>query len=369
VISELGFGGAETVVHDLAVGMAARGHDVRVAALFDVPGLDDDFGDRLARKSIPVHRLGMRHKADMARLFGLGRMIRRERPDVVHAHLWHADVAARTGAILAWPCRATLVSTVHTAERRPVGWRFAFDRLTGSLEQAKVFVSPSVLQLYARRTGVPSAKCSVIPNGIDLSAFAQLPDRAASRKLLGLRTDGPVVGSVARLDPYKGLSTLLSAVRTLIDRWPDASVVIAGIGPEEATLRAKSDSLGLADRVHFVGFQRDVRPVLAAMDTFALPSDWEGLPLATLEAMAAGLPVVVSDVPGNRDLVQDGYNGLLVARGSVTALADAIEQCWKAPALARQLAQQARVTAASFSIAEMLNRYERLYSDLLAGLA
>ena len=367
IISELGFGGAEMTVYSLATALAARGHTVHVAGLFDLPALERDIGHELADQAVTVHRLGMRNKLDLPRLLRLVALIRRTRPDVVHTHLWHADVAGRLCCQLAGRGRPALVSTVQTAEGRPMGWRFAINRLTGVLEDASVFVSPSVMGFCARHGGLRAGRCLVIPNGIDLRHFAELPDRREVRARWAVPADALVVGTVARLEPYKAVADLVRAFAALAGRWPRAMLVIAGSGPEEASLRGQVQALGLADRVRLVGFQRDVRPVLAALDVFVLPSRWEGLPLAALEAMAAGLPVVVTNVAGSRDLIRHERTGLVVPAGDVGALAVAIERCWTDGEFAKRLGRLARQAAGAYSIDNMVTRYERLYWEVLGA--
>jgi len=365
IISELGFGGAETTVYNLATALSARGHAVHVAGLFDPPGLDRDIGHELAHHAVTVHRLRMRNKLDLPRLLRLVPLIRRTRPDIIHTHLWHADVAGRLGCQLAGRRRPVLVSTVQTAEGRPMGWRFAINRLTGRLEDATAFVSPSVMGFCARHGGLRAGRCLVIPNGIDLRRFGELPDRREFRARWAVPTEALVVGTVARLERYKAVADLVRAFAVLAGRWDGAMLVIAGSGPEEGSLRTQIRAVGLAGRVRLVGFQRDVRPVLAALDVFVLPSRWEGLPLAALEAMAAGLPVVVTDVPGSRDLIRHERTGLVVPAGDVGALAGAVERCWSGGDFGKRLGRLARQAAAAYSIDQMVARYEQLYWEVL----
>jgi len=364
LITEMAPAGAERVVHDLAIGLTTKGHQVCVATLLDDPGAPETLTDDLARRGVAVTRLRMRSKRDLLRLSALAALLRQSSPDILHTHLWHADLAAKALLPAIWRRRPVLLSTVHIADRRPVRWRFAIDRLTQPLVDQVASVSPSVMNFYRRRAGIAPRKCVVVPNGIDLTAYDALPDRRHARARWVSASVEPVIGTIARLDPQKGLPVLLHAFSILARRRPQAALLVAGTGPEREALERLAVRLGIADRVQMLGFQRDVRPVLAALDVFVLPSRWEGFGLATLEAMAAGLPVVVTDVPGSRDLVQHEQTGLVVPPNDPRALAQAVARCLSQADLSAQLSQRARVAAANFSVQKMVERYEQLYLGL-----
>jgi len=208
-------------------------------------------------------------------------------------------------------------------------WRYGLNRMTCSLADRVVCVSPKVADFVVEQIGVPRDKIVVIPNGVDLTDFCHLPEKHAARTALGLPADRLVLGTVSRLQPVKRLDMLLRALVWL----GRAHTVIVGYGPEEHRLKMLAEQLGLQERVHFVGHQRDVRPWLAAMDVFVLSSDWEGMPNAVLEAMACGLPVVATSVGGTPDVVVDGGTGLLVPRRDPLSLAEALRALAADPVL------------------------------------
>jgi len=364
LITEMAPAGAEKIVHDLAIGLSAKGHHVHVATLLDAPNAPATLTDNLAGHGIGVTRLAMRSKVDLPRLSALASLLRRSRPHILHTHLWHADMAAKAVLPAVWRRRPALLSTIHIADRRPVHWRFAIDRLTQPWVDQTAFVSRSVMHFYRRRVGLAARKCVVVPNGIDLTAYQTLPDRLQARARWISASAEPVIGTIARLDPQKGLPVLLHAFSKLARRWPQAALLIAGTGPERDPLERLAAKLGIADRLHMLGFQHDVRPVLAALDVFVLPSRWEGFGLATLEAMAAGLPVVVTDVPGSRDLVHHEQTGLVVPPNDSHALAQAVARCLSHADLRAQLGRQARIAAGAFTVQRMVDRYEQLYLAL-----
>ena len=358
VITELAPAGAERVLYHLATGLAARGHGVQVANLFDRPGRNRDVGDQLIEAGIPLTRLGMRSKRDISVLARLAAVVRQFNPDIIHSHLWHADLVTRLWRLAAHGHRPATVSTVHIAERRPVAWRFAIDRVLHRWSDKITFVSQSVCDFHAPSVGAARSRCVVIPNGIDLNRYQTVTP-------LPVDAPGPVViGTIARLDRQKALPDLLRAARTLVDGGLDVRVLIAGDGPERHALADQTRTLNLQDRVTMLGFVEDVPRVLGQLRVFVLPSLWEGFGLATLEAMAAGLPVVVTDVPGSRDLVRHEQTGLIVRPGHPDALANAIRRYLDDPALAGSVARHARQTAMAYSLDAMVSRYERLYVTL-----
>jgi glycosyltransferase involved in cell wall biosynthesis len=173
----------------------------------------------------------------------------------------------------------------------------------------------------------------------------------------------PLVLTVARLDAQKGIPVLLDAVASV----PDAAFVVAGDGPDRAALEARAVSLGLADRVRFLGHRRDVASLLAAADVLVLPSLYEGLPLSVLEAMIAGVPVIATAVGGTDEVVRDGETGTLVPPGDASALAAAIRRVLGDRERSSRLADAARaLVAREHSVEAMVASVSRLYETLLA---
>jgi glycosyltransferase involved in cell wall biosynthesis len=241
-------------------------------------------------------------------------------------------------------------------------WRYWLNRFTHPLADRVTCVSQQVADFVAREVGIPSEETVVIPNGVDLHRFDRLPAKQEVRRTLGLPNDELLVGTVTRLNPVKRLDVLLRAVAAL----EGVHTVIVGDGPERRQLEAMADQLGLADRVHLVGHQQDVRPWLAALGVFVLSSDWEGMSNALLEAMAAGLPIVATAVGGVPEVVVDDATGLLVPPGDPNALAEAITRLLRDPDLRRTMGQAGRARVVQhFSIDETVRLTEELYTTLL----
>lgn len=322
--------------------------------------------EKLRSRGVSVEALGLRGKWDAARLAGLAGLFGRFRPDILHTHLFHADLAGRLAGAVAGVGRS--VTTVHVAEMRFRPWQFAFARLADGLCERIICVSKSVRDFHKRRSGLPENRYTVIPNGVDAAAYQFDPQiRSAWRGRLGLADDVPLAVFVGRLDRQKGLDVLLDAMDSLAGDGKQIRLAIAGEGPQKAMLddflarrpgRALTTYLGLTD---------DVRGLLSAADIFVMPSRWEGYGLAMAEAMAAGRAVIGTRVPGLLDIVPPEA-GLLIEPENPRALAAAMETLAGDPALRASLGRVAQTHAAkNLDIGGFIRDHEALYLDLMEG--
>jgi glycosyltransferase involved in cell wall biosynthesis len=393
LITTLGPAGAERGVYELSRRLDRRQFDVQVVAL-----QGGQVADWLRDAGVPVTVLGLRGKWDMLRLARLPGLLRELRPDVLHTHLFHADLAGRPAASLA--AVPHLVHTVWTAEGRWRPWQFAWARYLRRRCDRIVCVSPSVREHHARLSGLPAEDYTVIPWGVDTEAFRR--DRLSRRRLRaawGIAPGEVVVAFVGRLEFYKGIDLLLAAMARLgqtppspaaspqetpADESPAAGggesagsqpppgavrLVIAGDGP---CRRAVADYIAHGPggrRARMLGHVQDVRAVLSAADVYLMPSLWEGWPLALGEAMSACLPAVGTNVPGVRDLIVPGQTGLLVAPGDPAALAGAVLQLAASGRLRVRLGHAGRRRIVEhFSIARTVGAHEELYEHIAGHL-
>jgi glycosyltransferase involved in cell wall biosynthesis len=187
--------------------------------------------------------------------------------------------------------------------------------------------------------------------------------RQAKRAELGIPEDAPVVGCVCVLTEQKGLSHFLDAARAIHDLRPDVRFLIVGGGPLEQSLRNKANEFGLGSAVHFTGWRFDVAELLCALDVFVMSSLWEAMPVALLEAMAARLPIVVTNVGQNACIVEDGVSGVIIEPADASLISSAVLKLLQRPADAARLAEAAlgRVHQ-HFSTDRMIERYESLYA-------
>jgi glycosyltransferase involved in cell wall biosynthesis len=359
LITELRPAGAERCVYELATRLDRSRFDVRVIAL-----RGGTVEDALRQAGVETAVLNVRSKWDFLKVRDLADLLRRWRPDVLHTHLFHADLAGRFAARLAGVPH--VVHTVHVAERRFRPWQFAWANLAAGWCDRIVAVSRDVAEFHAERSGLPRSAYTVIPNGIDVAAYAR--DEIARNRLRSqwsVGDDHVVAAFVGRLDRQKGVDTLLRAVGKLSPRRPGLRLVIAGEGPLRNELESLIAELRLGSCVQMLGFVQDVRAVLSAADVFVLPSRWEGFGLAAAEAMAAGLPVIAGRAAGLRELVEEGRTGLLVDADDASDIAQAIDRMLVSSSDRASMGSAgARRVEDSFKIERNVTRHEELYDEI-----
>ena len=289
--------------------------------------------------------------------------LREHRTDVFHLHVG----TGREDFDGARAARAAGVPLVVQTQHLP--WLMKDPRkkarLFSALEPVDVVITVSEAQRRTyERIGVPPALMTTVPNGIRTRERSL--GRAAARAALGLDPDQPVVLTVGRLTVMKGQRYLVEAVPALAERVPGVAVVLLGDGHLRAALSAQAEALGVADRVHLAGHRGDARALLDAADVFVLPSRHEGMPLAAMEAMDAGLPVVATDVIGTSEVVAHGETGLLVPPQDPAALAAALGEVLRDPDLRARLGAAGRARYEQcFTSARMAARTAEVYEAAL----
>jgi glycosyltransferase involved in cell wall biosynthesis len=356
VINNLPVGGAERFLVILAAAQRDLGWSPEVCTLSRPNPLAAELGER----GLPHLDLGRVRFNDPRLVLDLWRRMRERRPDVVHTHLFYADTSGRLASRAAGV--RVVVSTEHSTEGAVLSRRRQFAiRATAPLATRIVAVSTAVRAATARRLGVPESRLDVIPNGIEIEAFARATP--LSRVELGAGPGTILVGAVGRLDDAKGYDVLIEALAHLGD--PRLRLIVAGDGPRRAALADLAAARGVTRAVRWLGWRDDVPRLLATVDYVAMPSRYEGHSMALLEVMAAGRACIVSDIP---ELVGTaGDAALSVPRGEVVALAAALRRLADDAELRQLLGARARAAVGKFSIAESARRYLALYETLLAS--
>ena len=374
-IGSLGLGGAESQMALLIEGLKRRGWRCEVLAL-DARGT---LRARLDELGVTVHDGGYVSEAPRVRkvllliraLLQLWWRAVRLRPTALHAYLPLTNfLGAVAGRLALVPVVITSRRALGTHQDRLPLWR-SFDRLANRLSTLVTVNSHAVAADTVARDGIAPNKLVLIPNGIDFSRFSEpLADRAALRTALGLDTpDGvtPGIVFVGNLIPYKGHADLIDAIAQLKPRDQPARFLLVGEDRGLGTdLAARACARGVADRISFIGSREDVASILAASDGFVLPSHEEGFSNALLEAMAAGLLIVATDVGGNSEALEDGRLGTLVPPRDPAALARAIDLLLDAlsdsadTGTARN-AEAARTVRKRYSIDRMVEAHIVLY--------
>lgn len=354
-------GGLERVVLDLARLGPELGLRPVVAALERA----GPWADLVRQRGAPFYLLGKRPGLDPRMLPALMGLLRRERVDVIHAH---NQAAAFYGGLAGLFCRRPMIVTRHGASFGRDASHLRLGRLAARLAQRVVCVGEEARQVARRVDRVPEARLRLIYNGVDTALYRPDPvARAAARSELGLALTEPVLISVGRLSAEKDHHTLLTALALLGQRGTPPRLLVVGGGPERQALERAAAELGLGAAVLWLGERQDVPRLLAACDAFALSSLSEGVSIAVLEAMAAGLPVAATMVGGNPELVEQGRGGLLVPPGDPAALAAALGRLLEDPARARAMGQAARARVEErFSLIATARAYVGLYREVVA---
>lgn len=350
-----GPGGAEVMLLRLAESLRDRGW--RVVPVGPEAGCGWLAGEFRNRGFLP-ETFTLRRAVDPGCADRLARTLAARRVDVVHSHEFTMGVY---GALAASRLRIPHVITMHGGKHFAEAWRRRVAlRWAARRSRAVVAVSEATRRHLTEAIGLRAADIAVVPNGVPTPNGK----RARVRDELRLGADEPLVLAVGNLYPVKGHRVLLDALGILAEREPQRRwrMAIAGRGEEEGNLREQAARLGIADRLHLLGQRSDIADLLAAADLWTMPSLSEGLPLALLEAMMAGLPIVSSAVGGIPEVVRDGKEALLVPSEDPAALAGAIARLLDDAALRATLGRAAKAVAErSYHVDAMTDGYEGLY--------
>jgi len=360
LIKGLGPGGAEKLLVSGARVRDREAFDYEVAYL--LPWKTEFVAD-LEALGVRTRCFGNRHAQDLRWLLRLRRLLGSEHYDVVHLHSpYVAGVARLVVRTMRASHRPKVVSTEHNVWSRYTRATRALNTVTFPLGDAWLSVSDEVRASISRRL---RTRVEVVVHGIVLGDVAPSADLHESvRAELGIGPGDVVVATVANFRAQKAYPDLLAAARLLADRNVPARFVIIGQGPLEGEIRALRASLGLEHSVELLGFRPDVLRVLAGCDLFALASHYEGYPIAIMEALAVGLPIVATSVGGVPDGVRDGVEGLLVPPKRPDLLAGAIEALVRDPQRRAAMGAAAAERGRGYDIAGAVRRIEQIYADL-----
>lgn len=350
-----GPGGAETVLLQLAEELRRRGNDVMPVGPANGCGW---LGGEFRARGFTPRTYVLRRALDWGCVTSLTDVLRNHRSQVVHSHEFTMAVY---GAAAARRAGARHVITMHGGRYYAEAWRRrAALRWAMRRSAATTAVSGATAVDLRRSLGVPDDAVRVVPNGIEMPRGR----RDNLRRELGVGDDELLIVSIGNLYPVKGHAVLVRALGELEQQGgaPSWRLAVAGRGEEEGPLRALADDAGIAPRVHLLGFRSDAPDILAAGDLFVMPSLSEGLPLALVEAMATGLPIVASDVGGIPEVVARDREAVLVPAASPPALAAAIRSLLMDPVRRAALGAAAQRRAyRDFSVGRMGDAYEALY--------
>lgn len=343
LMTDLLIGGVPTVVRQLAAELHRQGVDVQVAAL----GEWGPAADQIQAQGVRVKALGAKSALNIGVFEALVRHLRQQRTDVLFSVLLHANVAAAYARFRLPGLR--LIQSIATTQPNP-HWHWRLQGLIAPLAERFIVPSQAVVEVAARRSMIARSRFVVVPNPVDVAGLSQITPASWTEPIR--------VGFLGRLDPIKRIPDLLEAIALLGD---EVQLEIFGTGEHEPLIRRQIAAMGIASRVRLHGAVADASMALPHISTLVLPSAAEGFGMVLAEAMAAGVPVVASDIPGIREVVDDGQTGLLVPVGSPRAIADAIKRLVKDEALRCRLVEQGRrIAHGRYSIERVAQGYRRM---------
>jgi len=371
LITDLDIGGAEKALVRTVIGLDKRMYNPTVCCLRG----RGPVAEEIESAGVPVAPLNMSGKFDLAAVFRLFRLLWKEEISIVHSYLYHANIlgrivgrVARVPIIISSERSVILSEEVVNKNTLEMGSRLRrlMNGLSMRLSDRVVTVSELVRETLIAASKIDPKRLVTIHSGVNLEGYQIDGDITAKKKGLGLETSAAVIGAIGRLDRVKGVEYLLRAAAKVIFKTPDAAFLIVGDGSQREALEQLARSLGISHRMVFTGQRDDVPELLSTMDVLVLPSLYEGLPNAVLEAMAAGKPVIATRVGGTPEVVEDKVTGLLVPPRDPEALAEAIIALIQDRERAEAMGQVGRARVEEyFSVERMIAETETLYEELI----
>ncbi|MEW6066683.1 MAG: glycosyltransferase [Nitrospirota bacterium] len=326
----------------------------------------DTIGKEIETNGIEVVYLNrLKHKFDWKIVKDIYKLIQLWNIKIVRTHQYHANLYGRLAAWLARvPCIVASVHNVYTIDKKI--HRRIINKCFAGFTDKIIAVSNAVKRDIIRYDRVPEDKIMVIYNGKEIDSFLNIKENI--RTELGISPEIPVIGTVGRLTPQKGQKYLIEAISKLKNKFPGMVLLIAGDGPLKQKLEKYSEMLGLSEDIKFLGTRRDIPAILSAMDIFVLPSIWEGLCNALIEAMAAGKPIIATDIQPNKEIISSERLGMLIPPENSDAIASSIELLLNNKGIAENMRELSRKKVAlDYNINTSIQKYESLFEEILKG--
>lgn len=334
----------------------------------------------LADADIPVTVLQKRFRFDPLTWVRLRRTLHQQQPDVIHSFLFSANSYVRMAGMR--PASARVVVSERCVDSWKSGWQLATDRRLAGRMHAMTVNSPSVARFYQDTVGIPQDQIHMIPNAVCFDPLSETSENTTSevdettasdhdlRKRFGLPQDALLVAFVGRLAPQKCLHDLVWAFQLLHQAVDNVYLIIAGEGPERDRLAELATSFGCREKIFFTGHWDNSQTLLKQVNAFCLPSAFEGMSNSLMEAMLAKVPVAVSDIDANTDLVTDGITGLVFPRGDSPEMAKRLKRLLTEQPLSENLSAAAHeMMVADFSLNQLVERHVALYESLCSASA
>lgn len=360
VTRSLSFGGLEKLVASLAMQADPARFEMSVCCLLR-KGV---FAEKLEQNGIVVHLLedNPDNHGSRTLFFKLAKLLRKERPDILHTHNTHAFMDGTLASLL-----SRIPAKIHTDHARsfPDSRHYMIaENLCSRVFDRVIAVSNHSKSQLVHYEGIKPSKIDVIYNGVNFDTT--LATGLSVREELGITPATPLIGTISRLTAQKGTRYLLEAIPAIVEQCPRAEFLIVGDGDQREKLEQQSRSLGIDRIIHFVGYQKAVDRYIEALDLFAMPSIWEGMPLGLLEVLSMGKPVVATSVGGIPEVIVDQETGYLVPPENASTLANTIIQAIGNPSLKTMATAGQERYKQYFQERVMVANYENLYETLIS---
>ena len=355
VITSLGLGGAEKLLLSYLKKLDHNKYKFYVCSLREKP---DDLLIEIS-KYAEVTNLQIGNKFNPIAIFYLLKLLRQVKPDIIHTHLFQARFYTSI-AYLFYKNSILITHKHNNVNPRKHSIFIVLEMLSISFNKKVIAISQSVKNSLIRYEFVSEKKINVIHNGVDCQKFDNLTNfnsRSNNKPI--------IIGTICRLERQKGIRYLLLAMKIILTKFPLVQLEIVGDGTLAGELKDLSRKLGISNSVKFFGKFADVIPFYKKMNVFVLPSLYEGFGIVLLEAMAAGVPIVATNVDGIKEVVIDGVSGILVPPKNPKAIASAVTKIIESPPLARSLVNEGLQRSKLFDIKEHVTKIDNFYTNLL----
>ena len=361
LVEDLKVGGQEKVIATIATGLDTEKFDLEIWCL----ARGGAVADWLRQSGISVRILNLSTYHNPLNIARLAWRLRRSRADIVHTHGYFAGTFGRLAAIIG--CIRRVVAHVHTSDFSLSRRHILIEKFLACFTRHIICVSRSVQDFVKNIEGIPAEKTCVIYNAA--AWLFRQEGKPISRSIWGFSAQDCVVVSVGSLVENKGHRILIDAVRMLVPEYPALRLLVVGDGPLRSELEEQVARFKLSEHIKFTGIVKDIHPVLALADIFALPTRYrEGLSLAVLEAMQHGLAVIATRIGGVPEAVEHNRSGLLVPPGDAGALGDAIARLSADTKLRCAMGAEGKKRyEEQFRTDQMVSRIESLYHLITAG--
>lgn len=354
LVTDLEVGGVPLLIKSIALGLDTKLFDVHVACLSPQGPISEE----LTEAGIATYAFNAKGPWDLRVALRFAKLVADLRPEVLFTALVHANFIGRlVGRFMGV---RHIFASIHTTEKKKL-WHLQLENLFCRLSEKTVCISKSVLTQVREVCRVPESKLELIPNGIDADLFINAD--TAPLDIAGSRPDKTTLIFVGRLDAVKGVDVLIRAVSILNNSQDNLQLLIVGDGPKREELQALTHKLMVSENIIFLGTRRDITPLLSYADIKVMPSYWEGLGIAAIEAMASGIPVIASNVEGLNEVIRHKVTGILVPPGNPEKLAEAIDSIAANPLLCEQWGRNGRkIAIQEYSFIKMIKSYTDLYN-------